>query len=227
MTVAAAIAVALGAANVAPALIERLAAYGEIVLHANKAFNLTAAREPDAFAAQIIDALSLTADIDGPLIDIGSGAGLPGIPLAVATGQRVVLVDAAKKKGDFLVRALRELDLPGEALSVRAESLARNPAYRERFACVTARAVASAPSVAELSVPFLAIGGRALLQRGAMDEREREAVGDAAPILGAEFVAERLLQGERRVLILLKRTPTQQRFPRRDGIPQKRPLCFN
>ena len=90
----------------------------------------------------------------------------------------------------------------------------------------TARAVASAPTVAELTVPFLAIGGRVLLQRGTLDEREREAVRDAALMLGANLVEERLLGGERRILILEKMSETQARFPRRNGIPDKRPLCF-
>ena len=226
MTVGASIAVFLAAADVAPALVARLAKYGEIVLDANAAMNLTAAREPEAFAAQILDALTLTADIDGPLIDIGSGAGLPGIPLALATGQPVVLVDSSKKKADFLGRTLCALEIAGEAIGLRAETLARDPVYRETFTCATVRAVGSAPSVAELSVPFLAVGGRAFLQRGAMDEREREAIGDAAPMLGAEVVEERLVQGDRRILILVKRMSTPTRFPRRDGVPQKRPLCF-
>jgi 16S rRNA (guanine527-N7)-methyltransferase len=204
----------------------RLSAYGELVLDANRTTNLTAARDPAAFAEQILDALTLSADLEGPLIDLGSGAGLPGIPLAIATGQPVVLVESVKKKAFFLNRALAALGLSGEAIAVRAERLGVDPTFRERFSCATARAVASAPTVAELTIPFLALGGRALLQRGALSDRERQAVMDAAPMLGAEFVEERFLGGERRVLILRKVAPTQARFPRRDGIPEKRPLCY-
>jgi 16S rRNA (guanine527-N7)-methyltransferase len=107
----------------------------------------------------------------------------------------------------------------------RAEDVARDPAYRERFGTATARAVASAPTVAELTVPFLAIGGRALLQRGALETPERNAVADAALVLGAELVEERTLDGERRVVILMKRSSTSARFPRKNGTPAKRPLC--
>ena len=82
-------------------------------------------------------------------------------------------------------------------------------------------------AVAELTVPFLAIGGRALLQRGALEERERHAVADAALVLGAELVEERPLDGDRRILILEKRSPTSPRFPRKNGIPTKRPLCLS
>jgi 16S rRNA (guanine527-N7)-methyltransferase len=221
-----AIAAVLLANGVDAGLAVRLATYGQLVLDANRTTNLTAAREPLAFAEQILDALTLAGDVDGPLIDLGSGAGLPGLPLAIVTGQPVVLVDSVKKKADFLARALRELGVAGEAIATRAERLGAEPAFREQFRCATARAVAAAPSVAELTIPFLCIGGRALLQRGAMADRERQALTDAALILGAEFVEERLVGGERRILILAKRTPTQRRFPRRDGVPEKRPLCF-
>jgi 16S rRNA (guanine527-N7)-methyltransferase len=224
--IAEAIAAALAAGGVSPELAERLARYGELALEGNRTTNITGARDPSAFAEQVLDALTLANDIDGPLIDVGSGAGLPGIPLAIATGQPVVLVESIKKKAFFLNRALSELHLDGEAIAVRAERLGAEPGFRERFRCATARAVASAPTVAELTIPFLAVGGRALLQRGALCERERQALADSAPMLGAELVEERLLGGDRRVLVLRKLTATQARFPRRDGIPEKRPLCF-
>jgi 16S rRNA (guanine527-N7)-methyltransferase len=207
-------------------LAARLGVYGALVLDANRTTNLTAARDPQALAHHILDALTLAGDVDGELIDLGSGAGFPGIPLALATGQRVVLVDSIKKKVTFLARALAELGIAGEAVAARAESLAHDPAYRGRFRCATARAVSTAPTVAELAVPFLAVDGRALLQRGAFEERERHALTDAALMLGAELIEERLIDGDRRILVLVKRAPTEQRFPRRDGIPEKRPLCF-
>lgn len=217
----------LEAAGIAPELAQRLAVYGTLVLAANATMNLTAAREPAALAAHLIDAMTLAGDVDGPLIDLGSGGGFPGIPLAIASGQPVVLVDSIKKKAAFLAHALAELGLAGEAVAARAETLGRDPAYRERFRCATARAVASAPTVAELTIPFLCVGGKALLQRGVLDSRERSALADAALVLGAELVEERLLDGERRIVVLRKSAPTQNRFPRREGIPEKRPLCLS
>ncbi|MDQ6941411.1 MAG: class I SAM-dependent methyltransferase, partial [Candidatus Eremiobacteraeota bacterium] len=154
-----------------------------------------------------------------------SGNGVPGIPLALATGARVTLLEPIKKRATFLTGALIEMGLEGEAVAGRAEDVARNPAYRERFGTATARAVSSAATVAELTVPFLAIGGRALLQRGSLATPERNAVTDAALVLGAELVEERSVDGERRILILVKRSPTSPRFPRKNGIPAKRPLC--
>jgi 16S rRNA (guanine527-N7)-methyltransferase len=216
---------ALREAGVEAALAERLAVYAALVLAANRRLNLTGAKGGTAFAAHIADALTLAADVAGPLIDVGSGNGLPGIPLALATGARVTLLEPIKKRAAFLAGALAQLGLEGEAVAGRAEDVARDPAYRERFGTATARAVASAPTVAELAVPFLAIGGRALLQRGSLETPERNAVADAALVLGAELVEERMLDGERRILVLAKRAATSPRFPRKNGIPAKRPLC--
>ena len=157
---------------------------------------------------------------------MGSGGGLPGIPLALATGARVVLIEPTAKKAAFLAQALAACGLAGEVVAQRAEVAARDDRFREQFAFATARAVASAPTVAELTVPFLRVGGRALLQRAAIEPRERQALEDAAPMLGAELVEERPLDGARRILVLEKRRPTEQRFPRRNGLPEKRPLCL-
>lgn len=216
---------ALRAAGVQPALAERLAVYAAMVLTANRRVNLTGAKTGTAFAAHIIDALTLAGDVIGPLVDVGSGNGVPGIPLALATTAQVTLLEPIKKRASFLADSLAELGLEGEAIAGRAEDVARDPAYRERFRTATARAVSSAPTVAELAVPFLAVGGRALLQRGSLETAERNAVTDAALVLGAEVVEERSMDGQRRILILEKRSPTSSRFPRKNGIPAKRPLC--
>ena len=216
---------ALREAGVEPLLAERLAIYAALVLTANRRVNLTGAKDGTAFAAHILDALTLAGDVAGPLIDVGSGNGLPGIPLALATGARVTLLEPIKKRAAFLAGALTELGIAGEAVAARAEDAARDPEYREQFQTATARAVASAPTVAELAVPFLALHGKALLQRGSLETPERNAATDAALVLGAELVEERTVDGERRILILQKRAPTSPRFPRKNGIPAKRPLC--
>jgi len=217
---------ALRAGGIEAALAERLAVYAALVLAANRRVNLTGARDGTAFAAHILDALTLREDVVTPLIDVGSGNGLPGIPLALATGAHVVLLEPIKKRANFLRGALETLGIPGQAVALRAEDAARDPVYRERSLTATARAVAGAPTVAELTVPFLAVGGRALLQRGSLDARERNAVADAALVLGAELIEERILDGERRILVLEKRSPTSPRFPRKNGVPAKRPLCM-
>jgi 16S rRNA (guanine527-N7)-methyltransferase len=213
------------AAGVEAELAERLAVYAALVLAANRRINLTGARDGSAFAAHILDALTLRDDAIAPLIDVGSGNGLPGIPLALATNAEVTLLEPIKKRAAFLQSTIGTLGISGRAVAARAEDAARDPAFREQYATATARAVAGASTVAELTVPFLTIGGQALLQRGSLVGRERDAVADAALVLGAELVEERPLDGERRILVLEKRAPTSPRFPRKNGVPAKRPLC--
>ncbi len=215
----------LRTAGVDDALADRLAAYGTLLLEANVKVNLTGAKDAEALLPHLLDALTLAGDVSESLVDVGSGGGLPGIPLAIATGSRVLLVEPIGKKAAFLARTLEELGLEGEALAERAEVAARDVRYRERFAFGTARAVSRASTVAELTVPFVRVGGRVLLQRASIDVAERQALDDAAPILGAAMLEERLLDGERRVFILEKRIPTGIRFQRRNGVPEKRPLC--
>ena len=215
----------LRAAGLDDELATRLAVYARLVLDANRRLNLTGAKGGNAFAAHILDALTLRADVRSPLIDVGSGNGLPGIPLAIATKAQVTLLEPIKKRAAFLQTALTALSLKGEVVAARAEDAARDTALRENFGTATARAVSSAPTVAELTVPFLAIGGRALLQRGGLEQAERNAVADAALVLGAELTEERAAEGDRRILVLEKRAPTSPRFPRKNGVPAKRPLC--
>ena len=217
---------ALAAAGVDAPLAERLAVYAALVVEGTRRLNLTGAKDGAAFAAHILDALTLRGDVVSPLIDVGSGNGVPGIPLALATGARVVLLEPIKKRAAFLAAALQTLGIDGDAVAERAEDAARDPRYRGAFMTATARAVASAPAVAELAVPFLAVGGKALLQRGSLEAAERNAVADAALVLGAEMVEERPIDGERRLVVLEKRTPTGPRFPRKNGVPAKRPLCL-
>lgn len=229
------IAAALAALPVSEAVRARLARYVVALLARNATLNLTAARTPAAVAEHIGDSLALVGFVREPLIDIGSGGGFPAIPLAIATGYRVTALESIAKKAAFLREVARELELDVEVVSARAEDVGRNAAYRARFASATARAVAGITTVLELTVPFLAIGGLALLQRGQFSEAERAAASDAALVLGATIDREVALPSngtlaagdhdQRRLLIARKLTATGPRFPRRVGIPAKRPLC--
>jgi 16S rRNA (guanine527-N7)-methyltransferase len=214
------------AAHLEARLIEPLARYGAFVLETNRRFNLTGAKNGDELAPHIVDSLSILPFVRTPLIDIGSGAGLPAIPVAIASGAAVTLVEPTRKKARFLEHVMTAFHLAGEVVPARAEVAAHDERLRERFASGTARAVAPAPAVAELVVPLLSVGGVALLQRGRIDAREYTALEDAAIILGARIETERRLEGERRILILRKIAPTPPRFPRRTGVPERRPLCY-
>jgi 16S rRNA (guanine527-N7)-methyltransferase len=203
----------------------RLAAFARLLLAANASHNLTAAREPADIAEHIRDALSLLPYVREPLVDIGSGGGFPALPLAIVTGFRAALIESVAKKARFLAATVAELGLPVRVIAERAESAAHDPALRGAFASATARAVGSLPTVLELSLPFLADGGVAVLQRGRVSEEERRSGEDAARMLGASLGREIELDGVRRIILAEKLSASPQRFPRRVGIPQKRPLC--
>jgi 16S rRNA (guanine527-N7)-methyltransferase len=212
----------------AHAKLERFVA---LFLERNAAMNLSAARDPEAVARHVSDSLAIAPYIGASLVDIGSGGGFPAVPLAIVTGCRATLVESTGKKARFLAEVASALDLPIEVRAERAEDAARDPKLRGTFATATARAVASLPVVIELTIPFLELGAAAVLQRGRLDAREREAAVDAALVLGAEIVDEIVADPERgddarRVLLVRKIAPTGPRFPRRAGIPAKRPLCF-
>jgi 16S rRNA (guanine527-N7)-methyltransferase len=216
----------LEAGGAPPEHLERLTRYGEAVLEANRQFNLTGAKTAAEFAPHILDSLSIARQIGGTLVDIGSGGGLPAIPLAIVTGVPVTMIESTVKKARFLERMLDELGLRGEVIAERAEIAGHDTRLREQFTTGTARAVSSAPTVVELLLPLIAVGGVAVLQRGLLDERERHALTDAALMLGGVVESESTLDDERRIVLVRKTAPTSARFPRRTGIPEKRPLCF-
>jgi 16S rRNA (guanine527-N7)-methyltransferase len=207
----------------------RLEHFIALLLERNAAINLTAARSTETAWAHVRDALLLAPYVRGPLIDIGSGGGFPGIVLAIATQAPCTLVESLAKKAAFLRDAARSLELTVDVQARRAEDLAREPDFRERFATATARAVGPATTVLELTTPFLAVGGRALLQRGRVTELERRAIADACLVLGAEPEPDVVdpAGAERRIVIARKVAPSNGRFPRRAGVPAKRPLCWN
>ncbi len=117
------------------------------------------------------------------------------------------------------------LGIRGTVVAQRAEEAGRDPRWRDRFLTGTCRAVATAAAVAELLLPLIAVDGVALLQRGRFAPSERASLEDAALMLGGVVEGERPAGGERRIVLVRKRAPTPARFPRRSGVPQRRPLC--
>jgi 16S rRNA (guanine527-N7)-methyltransferase len=216
----------LEVAGVAAPLAASLARFGALVLEANRRFNLTGATTPEELLAHLLDSLTVVPYIAAPYVDVGSGAGFPAIPVAIARAIPVTLVEATRKKARFLESALAALGLGGEVIAERAETAAHQERLRERFASGTARAVATAPTVAELLLPFIARDGVAILQRGTGDEREQIALEDASLMLGGRLETEEPLGDGRRIILVRKTGATPARFPRRVGIPEKRPLCL-
>lgn len=204
----------------------RLARYGALVLEANQRFNVTGAKSQSELVEHLLDSLTVLPFVREPYVDLGSGGGFPAIPVALAAAISVTMIESNAKKARLLESFLEELGLRGSVIAERGEVAGRRPDLREAFASGTARAVAVAPAVAEMVVPFLRLGGVAVLQRGALPESERAALADASMMLGAAVEDEIALGGERRIVLLRKTGPTMGRFPRRPGVPGKRPLCL-
>jgi len=212
-------------AGVDEAFVEPLGLYAGLVLEENRRFNLTGAKNPAELLAHLLDSLAVAPFVSTPYVDVGSGAGLPAIPVLIVTAAQSTLIESNRKKARFLETAAQQLGIKATVFPERAEAAGRREDLRDRFATGTARAVASAPAAAELLLPFIAPGGLAILQQGRLEAAERQALEDAVLVLGGRFEQERLVQGERRLVLIRKEGPTPPRFPRRTGIPQKRPLC--
>ncbi|MBV8362988.1 MAG: 16S rRNA (guanine(527)-N(7))-methyltransferase RsmG [Candidatus Eremiobacteraeota bacterium] len=211
-------------AGVAPPAAARIAAYGDQLLTRNSELNLTGAKTADELIAHLLDSLTIAPLIGEDHVDIGSGGGLPAIPAALLSGVNVLLLEARAKKAAFLAEVTACLGMRATVVAARAEDAARDAGYRERFSTATARAVGHPATVAELTLPFLQIGGRAILQRGIVPPDERAALDEALLVLGGRIEDERDVGLRHRLIIVAKIAPTPGRFPRRAGMPAKKPL---
>ena len=213
-------------------------AYRTLLLEWNARTNLTAVSDPDEVDRRLfLDSMLLLPALDAALqlmpekpnrmIDVGSGAGFPGLPIKIMRPDLdITLLEATGKKVAFLDACIAELGLQRIAtIHGRAEELARDPAYREQFNVVTARAVASLPALLELGMPFLKLGGRGLYPKGLEIATELSAADAAAPLVGGQIVASRVLRGSQTTLVAVaKVSPTPRKYPRRSGIPAREPL---
>ena len=232
-------------ADLDPAAHGQLADLRDLLVRWNERFNLTAIKDPAEIDARLIgDALRMLPALDAlvdpiaarqtdpvALIDVGTGAGFPGLVLAVARPAiAVTLLDATGKKIRFVEQVIAELRLPrARALHGRAEEIGRQDHHREHYDVVTARAVAALPALLELTLPLLRIGGSALLPKGPDIEEELSEGTVAARELGGEIAGDTLLpevagSPRTRLIVARKLWSTPTRFPRRSGIPAKDPL---
>lgn len=166
---------------------EKLSAFADFLLAENEKYNLTAIRDERAVMLRhLCDSMTLIPYIEkgAHVLDIGSGAGFPAVPLAVCRPDlTVTALDATSKKVSFINAAAARLKLSGlVAVSARAEELAHDPAYREAFDIVTARAVSRVPVLAELAAGFIKTGGHLLLMKGENSVTASE-VSHAAPVM--------------------------------------------
>lgn len=210
--------------------------YQRALIEWNDKINLTAITDPEEIEIKhFLDSLTclLVTGINpiGRLVDIGSGAGFPGLPLKiVCPSLHVTLIESVGKKADFCRYLVEGLNLEGvEVLNARAETMGQDDNHRGRYDWATARAVAAMPVLVEYVLPLLKIGGVAVIQKGETGPVETHSAEAAITLLGGKVQQVKRLDlprvVEARYLVVLEKVAaTPDKFPRRPGIPAKRPL---
>ena len=209
---------------------ETLCAFGQAVIKQNEVMNLTAITEPKQVAKlHLLDSLTVltAADLKGKtLIDVGCGAGFPGVPLAIACPEaRITLLDSLGKRMHWLETVLPELGVQAECITARAEEAVSD--RRETYDYATSRAVARLNILLELTAPYVKVGGAVLAMKGAAAREELSECASAIKKLGLQLedVKEFTVDGACHPLIVLRKiAPTPKLYPRRYSKIKQNPL---
>ena len=223
----------LPALGLGPELIEPLETFSRMLLEKNQVMNLTAITDPrDVAVLHLLDSLALTGLVgleDRTVVDVGTGAGFPGVPLAIARpSARVTLLDSLGKRVDFLRESCRTLGLDNvECVHGRAEEFAGE--RRETFDLAVSRAVAALPVLCELCLPLVKVGGAFWAMKSVDTEEEISASRTAVKVLGGRIQAVSdytipTTEVVHRVVCIQKTAPTPKKYPRRFALIKKQPL---
>ncbi len=211
--------------------------YGQELIAWNKKVNLTRITEPDEITVKhFLDSLSIYPVLAGQppafkLIDVGTGPGFPGLPLKIVRPDiRLALLESTGKKTAFLEHVVRVLELKHvTVLTARAEEAGQEPHHRENYDVAVARALAPLPVLAEYTLPLVKVGGLVVAQKGQYPADELKGLTRALGILGGRL--ERVLpvdlpglEAARHLVLFRKTKPTPRAYPRRPGLPAKKPL---
>jgi len=222
-----------------PGQLEQFESYYQELVDWNKRVNLMATTDYETIQVRaFLDALTVLLAWQPPtggesprVLDVGSGGGLPGVPIRIAfPGIRLVLLEATMKKVNFLHHLCDQLALDNvEVVAGRAEELAHRNEYREMFNLVLSRAVAKLATLAELALPFCVVGGTFVAHKKGNVDWEIIRAEPAITAMGGKLREVKSVDlpefPDRRLLVVIdKLSPTPEKYPRRPGMPEKRPL---
>ncbi len=215
--------------------LEQFSQYADLLLETNRSLNLTAITDPEEVAVKhMVDSLLVYNPErfhNHTIVDVGTGAGFPGLPLKIYDpGMRVTLIDSLQKRLNFLEQVVAKLEL-GQVRCVhaRAEDAGKDPALREKFDVAVARAVAALPVLAEYCLPLVRVGGVFYAMKGSRYQEEVEAARHAVEVLGGKIRTVRPvhlpgLEDQRAIITIEKVRPTPRQYPRKAGTAVKKPL---
>ena len=208
--------------------------YRSGVLEKNRFINLTAITDPEEFTLKhFVDSMTISKRIkkDAKVIDVGTGAGFPGIPLKIIREDiEVTLLDSLNKRINFLEEVIQQLGLTKiRAIHSRVEELGKNKKYRENFDCSVSRAVANLSTLSEYLIPLVMINGCCISMKGPSVEEEIQQSQNAISILGGKIEEVEKFQLpksdiDRNVVVIRKIKPTPPKYPRKPGMTAKEPI---